>query len=116
MSILIDFESDLSSDYKIWKEETLSKQTGHKEPKQNTGLWREVNETKEVKSDEPKDKHQFRIELARGYRSTEFFVLLNCILNQRQVVSITVPVDQSVMLSVCLSVGYQSALKLAIKA
>jgi hypothetical protein len=56
----------MSDEYRVWKEETLAKQTGHIEAAQTTGLWQQFNEVKMVRKE--KDPNNFVIELAPGYR------------------------------------------------
>ena len=53
-----------SEEYKVWKEETLAKQTSHKEAEQRTGLWQQFTEV-EVKE---KDKNEYVVEIAEGCR------------------------------------------------
>ena len=56
----------MSSEYRVWKAETMSKQTSHKEGVQRTGLWQEF---KDVKFEENvKDKNEYTVELAPGWR------------------------------------------------
>eukprot|EP00092_Neocalanus_flemingeri_P087654 GFUD01110662.1.p1 GENE.GFUD01110662.1~~GFUD01110662.1.p1 ORF type:complete len:167 (+),score=42.25 GFUD01110662.1:31-531(+) len=54
-----------SEEYKIWKTQTLAKQTSHKEGKQRTGLWQNFEE---VTVKPVKDLNEYRIELAPGCR------------------------------------------------
>ena len=54
-----------SEEYKIWKTQTLAKQTSHKEGQQRTGLWQKFDE---VKVEKVKDLNDYRIELAPGCR------------------------------------------------
>ena len=60
-------EGVLSDEYRVWKAETLAKQTGHMEAVQTTGLWQQFRETVELGRKE-KDDNNFVIELAPGYR------------------------------------------------
>ena len=53
-----------SEEYRVWKEETLAKQTSHKEAEQRTGLWQQF---KEVGVKE-KDKNGYVVEIAEGCR------------------------------------------------
>ena len=54
-----------SEEYKIWKMQTLAKQTSHKEGQQRTGLWHKFDE---VTVESVKDVNDYRIELAPGCR------------------------------------------------
>ena len=54
-----------SDEYKIWKTQTLAKQTSHKEGRQRTGLWQNFED---VKVEKVKDLNEYRIELAPGCR------------------------------------------------
>ena len=54
-----------SEEYKIWKMQTLAKQTSHKEGQQRTGLWQKFEE---VTVESVKDVNDYRIELAPGCR------------------------------------------------
>ena len=56
----------LSDEYRVWKEETLAKQTGHREAMQTTGLWQQFNQVQVVRKE--KDINTFETELAQGYR------------------------------------------------
>ena len=53
-----------SEEYRVWKEETLAKQTSHKEAEQRTGLWQQFTEV-DVKE---KDKNEYMVEIAEGCR------------------------------------------------
>ena len=61
---VLSAEGVKSDEYRIWKEQTLAKQTSHKEGEQRTGLWQQF---KEVKVEE-KDKNDYVVELAPGCR------------------------------------------------
>ena len=54
-----------SEEYRIWKMQTLAKQTSHKEGKQRTGLWQKFED---VKVEQVKSVNDYRIELAPGCR------------------------------------------------
>ena len=56
-----------SDEYKLWKAETLAKQVGQIEPAQKTGVW---HQHKHISSslDNKREKDNFVIELAEGYR------------------------------------------------
>ena len=53
-----------SEEYKVWKKQTLAKQTSHKEGKQSF---------EEVKVDQVKDMNEYILELAHGCRSNISF-------------------------------------------
>ena len=53
-----------SEEYRVWKEQTLAKQTSHKEGHQRTGLWQQFKEV-DVKE---RDKNDYVVELAPGCR------------------------------------------------
>ena len=57
-------EGSRSEEYRRWKEETLAKQTSHKEAQQRTGLWQQFKEV------EPKslEKNDYTVEVAPGCR------------------------------------------------
>ena len=59
-------EGVLSDEYRVWKEETLAKQTGHREAMQTTGLWQQFNQVQVGRKEG--DRNYFEIELAQGYR------------------------------------------------
>ena len=59
-------EGVMSDEYRVWKEETLAKQTGHREAVQTTGLWQQFNQVQVGRKE--RDWNNFEIELAQGYR------------------------------------------------
>ena len=61
----LSVEGVKSEEYKIWKMQTLAKQTSHKEGQQRTGLWQKFEE---VKVEQVKNVNEYRIELAPGCR------------------------------------------------
>ena len=62
---LLSAEGVKSEEYRVWKAQTLAKQTSHKEGQQKTGLWQQFKEV-EVKE---KDKNDFVVELVQGCRA-----------------------------------------------
>ena len=61
---VLSAEGVKSEEYRVWKAQTLAKQTSHKEGQQRTGLWQQFKEV-EVKE---KDKNDYVVELAEGCR------------------------------------------------
>ena len=62
---ILSAEGVKSEEYRVWKAQTLAKQTSHKESQQKTGLWQQFMEV-EVKE---MDKNDFVVELAKGCRA-----------------------------------------------
>ena len=55
--------------YLNWKAQTLAMQTSHKEEQQKTGLWQDFNDVNVVEKNNSKDRNEFVVELAPGWRS-----------------------------------------------
>ena len=62
---VLSAEGVKSEEYKVWKMETLAKQTSHKEGGQRTGLWQKFEE---VSVEKGKEVTEYRIELGPGAR------------------------------------------------
>ena len=54
--------------YLSWKARTLAMQTSHKEEQQKTGLWQDFNDINVVEKNDSKDRNEFVVELAPGWR------------------------------------------------
>ena len=54
--------------YLSWKAQTLAMQTSHKEEQQKTGLWQDFNDVNVVEKNISKDRNEFEVELAPGWR------------------------------------------------
>ena len=51
-----------SVEYRVWKAQSLAKQTSHKEGQQRTGLWQQFKQM------EVKDKNDYVVDLTQGCR------------------------------------------------